>query len=843
MMKTVTIFILALCAACLHCADFSVLMRNGQKLPEKQKNVRVEMRTVKNTDSVETIEYRLTSLIEKPQYYRIRCSVQMAGDKITLFDGLDRLFPQTGKSQKQMLMLGVFPLAAIWTGNTGVALAAGAEDHHSFLDLRIDRGEKKTVITEEVSAALLKKGSVYQGKFHIIRFSPKYNEKDAFARYYKLYPKRFLRNPDVDPRLYGISASYACWFRSDPEWSRFGGAEWEWCVHAGRHWGDISGEYFDLPHEKYVPICYFSHRSGRWDPQKLDGISKEKFRKIQQQRLSDGYYCGVANAFYTTGASRIHNQLAAKFKDSLSDVNPCILDHGYDYAANIFAFPETSWGKEIMRMFKLAAARDEISAFAFDIPLESEVYRGEKLQEMSNVGFDKFGPGIVRGVANSKLYEQINRIPAKYGSRKLGTVVNTNGIHHINNCFYADTIMLESNPWQYASPWPRSARYAMGEKGVTFWEGYRLSEFNPNHAKEWTAEERNRLLQDLSRYVAHRAFLFGVTYPASFTTEYLSRLAPAMQACSQAGYKVVPGMKTLQKEITLSRYGSAEKSLIAVCNLSRKEQNVKIEIFPEEFRSDTAGGNDKTPLLFAGFFGGTVNNIYNKKQTSVNCPVAPLGINVLEAAGSAAIGSQGNIRTAWQSGFMTSKLILRSESFRGKIKLRKQFGNYILEGEPEIQLDPGSKKILTYRNRSAQISDAEIMDMPLLNKNKQPRFVVYYAADQESRDMAERVLAFFKGLGKFKNPSFKLDLELSQKTTLPCYTIVLSLDRKIPEKINKSVIGGNKHHLTVSSENRDDFSRLTRSMLDMLNALKYPEYIYGAPMSDFDRSLFKSRRF
>ena len=88
-MKTVTIFILALCAACLHCADFSVLMRNGQKLPDKQKNVRVEMRTVKNTDSVETIEYRLTSLIEKPQYYRIRCSVQMTGDKITAYQWQD----------------------------------------------------------------------------------------------------------------------------------------------------------------------------------------------------------------------------------------------------------------------------------------------------------------------------------------------------------------------------------------------------------------------------------------------------------------------------------------------------------------------------------------------------------------------------------------------------------------------------------------------------------------------------------------------------------------------------------------------------------------------------------
>ena len=841
-MKSI-VLMLSLFGICLQAAEITVLTRNGQKLPADQQLIKIELQSHPQTNGVETIEYRLTSLTDQEQYYRIRCSTELTGRKISIFDGLDNLPPASGKYQKPMLLAGVFPLAAAWTDGYGIALAAGAEDHHSFLDLTIDRKPEKAIIMEEVSAALLKKGSVYQGKFHIIRFSPKYGERDALARYYKLYPKRFLRNPEVDSRLYGTSASYASWFRSNPEWARFSGGEWEWCLHAGRHWGDISGDYFDLPHEKYVEVYYFSHRDGRWDPQRLPGMSKQQFREFQKQRLSDGYYCGVANAYYTTGASRIHHLLGRKFSDSLETVHPRKIDHGYDYAASVFAFPETSWGKEIMRMFRLVAERDDISAIAFDIPLESEIYRGEKLREMSNVGFDQFGPGIARAVANSKLCEQINRIPTKYGNKKLGTVINVNGIHQINDCFYADNVMAEANPWQHAPPWPRSLRYAMGEKGATFWEGYHLEEFNPNQAKEWTKEERGNLLGDLCRYVAHRSFLYGITYPASFTTEYLANLAPAMQACNQAGYKVVPGMKTRQKEITLTRYGTAEQSLIAICNLSQKEQVAELEIFPDEFRADQVGGKDHTPLLFAGFLGGTVTNIYQNRQEWVNCSVAPLRVNILEAAGSIISATSGRVQATWQGGFQMAKLTLHSNDFQGKIKLKKQFGNYILDGKPEIHLKPNDRLTLFYHNKLAQLSDMTITKLPLLTQDGQPRFSIYYATDPSSRDMAERVLAFFRELGKSKNTSFKLRLKLIEKSTLPRHTIAISLNNIMPENIKAPSIGGDENNLVVSAENREELSRLTRIMLNVLNHLKYPEYIYGARMNTVDRGIFQARRF
>ena len=190
-----------------------------------------------------------------------------------------------------------------------------------------------------------------------------------------------------------------------------------------------------------------------------------------------------------------------------------------------------------------------------------------------------------------------------------------------------------------------------------------------------------------------------------------------------------------------------------------------------------------------------------------------------------------------------AKLPLHSNDFQGKIKLKKQFGNYILDGKPEIHLKPNDRLTLFYHNKLAQLSDMTITKLPLLTQDGQPRFSIYYATDPSSRDMAERVLAFFRELGKSKNTSFKLRLKLIEKSTLPRHTIAISLNNIMPENIKAPSIGGDENNLVVSAENREELSRLTRIMLNVLNHLKYPEYIYGARMNTVDRGIFQARRF
>jgi|GEM_PF-6138778 hypothetical protein len=826
--------ILNLSIFCLFCtaSELTILNRQGGALTGAQRrDVTIEIKKTESPNNVETIEYRLESLADGEQFFQLRCSAELTGENISVFDGLELVPANASEHHKQQLFLGTFPLAAAWTATEGIAVAAGAEDHHSFLYMDLRRGGGKAVITQTVNAALLKKGSIYEGKFHVIQFSPKYGERDAMSRYYKLYPQRFLPNPEVDPRLYGISATYSSWIRSNPEWARFTGAEWEWCLHAGRHWGDLTGDYYDMPHEKYIERYYFTQRDGKFDPKNLNGMPQDEFREIQKQRLADGYYCGIANGYYTTGASRINKAMSAKFNDSLAAAHPQVLDH-YDYADSVFAFPETSWFKELMRMIRVVADRDDVGAIAFDIPLESEVYRGPKLREMTNAGFDKFGAGVVRAVANSKLYQAINQVPAKFGNYKLGVIKNGNSLHQINDCFYADNCMAEANPWQYAPPWPRFVRYAMGEKGATFWEGYHPEEFDANY-NSWPQEDRDQLIRDLGHYAAHRAFLYGVTCGAHFTSEYLTNLAPAMQACIDARYKVVPGLETADGDITVTRYGNADRSFIALCNKSKTVKTPTVEVFAGEFSSDIADAPAGNALIFAGFLGGDISNLYRNGKEFVSAPVQPLRVNILEAVGAAPAGATGEITAKWDSRFAQMTLTLVSKNYSGAVQLREQFGSYKAEHGGSVKLSPGQPVSVIYRNSLSFIDDDAIKAMPLIDGS--PRFTIRYADDHWSREMAERTAVFFRELGKYRVP-------LEKDSALPEFTVALSLNGKVPA-LTAPGIGGNAENLVVHAASREELSTMTRLMLDVLNNIKYPEYIWGVKMDDTDRSIFQTRRY
>lgn len=837
---------LLLLPSLLQAQDFSILTRQGDPLSEDQHHVDVQMHTLEERDGIRTIEYQLTSRVDEPQFYQLRSSVSLAGSDLQIFDGLNHLEAGVKKHRIRMLYLGCFPLAAVWDGKQGLAVASGAEDHHSFLYLDMQRTNAQVTLTQTVNAALPHKGAVYRGRFHLIRFSPKYQERDAMARYYQLYPRRFFRNPQVDPRLYGISAAYNSWWSTHAERVRVSGADWEWCIHASRHWGDLVGDYFDLSHERYIEPIYRHWRNGVRAVVNLPGIDKPTFLEVIRERFANGYYTGVANAFYTTGASRIHKDLGKRFEDSLATDHPVVIDHGYDYAASVFAFPETSWGQELMRMIRIVAERHDLGAMAFDIPLESEVYRGERLVEMENIGFDQHGPGIVRAVANSRLYQQINQVPTRHGDYRMGVVINANTMHQINDCFYADMSMAEANPWQYAPPWPRALRYAMGEKGVTFWEGFHPTEFDTNFHQDWSQEEKHQFYRDLGRYTAHRAFLLGIGYPAHFSihSDYLARLVPSLRACLDAGYRVVPGSRSHDEEITLTRYGNGEAGLLAICNLSQDVRQPEIEIFPSEFRDDRVlDAEQATPLLFASRLGSSARNRYADERSYLTAPIAPLRLNVLEVIGTLPMGALGDIETVWsRGGFETIELTLASRTYTGSIQIREWIGNYHLNGPAVHTLTPGQTLRLTFRHRNAGISDSLIAQMPLLDDAHQPQFTLHVGATHESREMGERIEAFFRELGRSRQSDFSLQMAVRENAALPPFAVALSLNDQLPA-VSPNTIGGDANNLFVVADDRESFSVLTRRMLDVLNRLQYPDYILGAPMRAEDRAIFLTERF
>ena len=139
---------------------------------------------------------------------------------------------------RELLIGGYFLMGAAWSPARGVALASGAEDLTSYEDFISTPAEDGVTIAISVRAALMSRGSTYTCRFHRVPFSPKYGIRDALARYYPLYPRRFYRSPQANPAATGICAQYASWRSPNPESCRFNNATWEWCHGAGRSWGD-----------------------------------------------------------------------------------------------------------------------------------------------------------------------------------------------------------------------------------------------------------------------------------------------------------------------------------------------------------------------------------------------------------------------------------------------------------------------------------------------------------------------------------------------------------------------------------------------------------------------------
>ena len=829
-----SVFIFAILAICA--GDFEILNRDGKRLSAEEKRLfKLETAPGKN------YRYRLTSLSDKPQYFRIRFSTGFKGDRLTVFDGFSTFSLKKDQYRKHLLALGGLPLCAVWNNDTGTALAAGAEDLHTIMWGEIRRTGSNVRLILEVNGALLHKGAAYSGVWHEIKFSPKYGERDALAGYYALYPQCFKRNPAVDPRVGGSSCQYASWNSADPEVCRWTDAGWEWCISSQRNWGNLTYEY-ELPEDRYSDRVKFTAKNGKHYNFPRQSLTKKRYLEILEYRLSNGYLCGIANAFYSTALSRIHPNLGQKFPDSVSSRHMNRTNRVYDKEAFIWAFPETSWGQELRRQSEIIAKTYDVKAFGFDVNVAAELYRGSAIGGLScNVGWDEHGPCVSRGVANALHYKFLHTLNTKYDGFKTGAI--SNGLHEPYHAFHADAIMIEQHPFFAAPPWPQPWRYAMGEKCVSFWETYPLKEIDPNIRKTWTEEERSRLIRELSRFAVHRSMDLGITLPAWYLTEYVYRLTPAMHECFSAGWKPVPGMQTKTPEITLTRYGSGEEALGAVCNLNQDPVRPEIEIFPGEFRTGRVGGGNAVPLLFAGFHAGRVTNSFRGNRSFVKCAVPGLGVNFLESAGSVPEGS-GTLELSWDFALEGSSLTVRSIDFSGRVRMRETYPRHQLDGNADKTLKPGEKAVFFYRNTAVALTEKLIRDMKLTDKKHQPCFTLFYAPDPWSKVIAERIAYFFRkqGAAASKNPKFKLKLKQTESSALNQFTAAISLDGNIPE-LKSNGIGGDRSGIIVRGSSRYDLDLQCRVMLNILNRIKYPDYVPGHPMDAAERKILSEFRF
>ena len=782
----------------------------------KASGLDVSVERLGKKDGVETIRCRVRSCVDGTNLVRIVASATVP-DATSVWDGLADV-PATKKSGSVRLMEGGrFLFGGAHGAARGTVLGVGAADLLSFAEFRWApaEGGKGVAISVEVPAALLGKGSGFSCSFHCIGYSRKYGIRDAFARYYPLYPKFFRRDPRVNPAAYGINAQYASWILPNPERCRFSGATWEWCHGSDRSWGDpLNREQpTGLPRTDYSWVQHYDY----WT---VDGVKKSVtnetlsiagFDAMLDERFAPGYRCGVANAFYMMVLSKISPKIAARYPDSLAGANSFV-SSDYSYATDVFTFPECSWGVELRRQLAELVGKHDLGAIAFDVSGPRPVYRGPRLAKMANVGWDAYGPGVVRGVGTARLCEFVRTLPNKKLSGTCAATVNSGG-GHISDMLLADTYMTEYTPWDRPPPYGLPERFTLGEKGLTFWEGFAATEFDPNFPR-WSLADKTSLINDLSRYAVWRSFAVGGSLPSHFVSEYTFLASRAFARMNDAGFKPVPGFVIEGDGWDFARYGLSDESYLAICNLKQEVRTAKAEVFPDEIASAVVGGRaSRAGYAYAPFFGGKARHSFKGGQELVEVDVGSQLAAVLEGVGR--IKGEGDLSVCWEGDFGEVRLVLESSSFDGAFSPRDAFETYRRAGAGYVEIKPGGRYVVAYRNDAFPgIADGiRNFSFPPEVKYGNPgklALPVKHAPDADSREMAAAVAAFFKG----------------SKTVE---------DASLP-KLSVALEDGKGGRLAVSAKDREELSKLVRRFLDAVNAMRYPRYAPWYRMSPEDRS-------
>lgn len=807
--------------------QISLLDANGKAFSSS--DVSFSVSCISNANGAIVSRCRLKALagMKSPLKLRISARIGKSGGSLKAFDGRTAGALRRGAFHNPLVYkpswtdgFGMF--GAVWDSESGIALGTGADGEDSFVELETVGSDSGAVMTVTVNAALMHPGAEYECSVVAVPFDPKYGERDALARYYALYPERFKRNPRVNKEVFGICASYQSWVHSDPEMCRWADATWDWCIGSCRHWGDILN--VDVPagirnkgSQEFckgyagTEIYWWRRRNGQNVECENFDMTRDGFNSMLKERYANAYYCGVINGCYMMAMSNISKSLADRYPDSLETGNP-VYPNPYPFSTYVWAFPECSWGRELRRQIAERMRRDDFGCIAFDVSAAGGIYRGVRLKEMRNVGWDAHGFGVARGIANGKICDFVSGIPSKKLKGNIASAVNTCP-GQLNDMLHADMVMIEQPPWYAKPPYPQSFRYAAGEKGITFWEGYDPRSLDPNFFK-WSKREQHTLLRDLSRYAVHQEFRWGVSLPASFLTEYVSRMARAFSMLNEAGWKPVPGA-IVPDGFDVARYGLGECSYLAVNNLEKKEARCDIRLSPQELHDGTVTrGRSADAVLFAPFFGGIAVNTVQSSDGGVSCNVGPLLTTVLEGVGTSR--GNGDLQVSWSGDFSAVKLTFASKGFSGRVFPRSSFGTYTTDAG-EFCLSAGEVQEIVYENGMLKGQEEAYRRFPFSGN-----LTLVRAADEDSKDIAERIAFFYRKAANRAVP-------ISVDDGLPCRTV-------------RFISPDGKSMFSVSADDRIEFSVIARRLLNAVNERFYPEYRHGIEMLPEERRHFTFMR-
>lgn len=795
------------------------------------------------------IDWQVTNTSSEQQLIMVSFELGVGSREKSAYIGRETLDLTKQKSSIQWDSgLGMYeriPLICVYDKNIALGMALDAEEVDSeWIPELKAKDDGKTIIAQTIRIVLDPNGT-YNGHFVMFGCSPKYQERYAVDTWQQMYPKMFKRRADVDQRIYGICATYLAWDRNDSEVCRITGADWDWCINPFRRNGDIadSQQYWD-----YKPVRPF---------EKNDNVSRDAWLKRQSDKLAHGKQCNTAMMFYNNSGTWVESKLISNFPDSLITKDQTngqtYLDSWgtpQDDAQAAFSY-QTSWGDYLRKSWSEIAKRPNVAGAAFDSPNGDFQYRGSGLKRIARKSWDEKGPYVSNAVAIGYLLDYISSLKTCSGLH-MATVTNINEFEHFLLPLRTDMCLIEKNAWAMEPPYPLQHRYAMGEKGITWWEGYHIDDMmNVSKSSDEVITETVRGLAD---YTALRSLFAGVSYQHLFSSgvEYLIRLIPMFNILNDATWKPVLAFQTDRNDLWLSRYGEKFNSFLVIGNPTGAIASTDAKVFGQEL------GLDGTPVL-SDYYGNKTVNVIDSNQALVHCKIASRKPKVLKTVAYIKAPAECEIFVSESSDFsiITREFQIANKTKKAfKIVIPSEQGSFKftdckLNGETissvtsheniEVAVPASDKCALAvlYTSSLTNLNQNEILSFRPLSASLESNFKILTNGNAEGQFYAERLNEMVKNYAlmrcKLNDPNNRINISIESgvDSKVPDHTIAMLFGKvynksfeQLLQKVNGPFIYGDKSKevLFLAGNSEADLKTIVYTYMNLLSQTIYPDW-------------------
>ncbi len=470
-------------------------------------------------------------------------------------------------------LAGVFPVCAAWTERASLGLGLAATEIRSWLGHRyIPAADGSATMRSSVRIVLDAEADETISFFAASR-PGEWGHYEVLDAYYGTYPGMFRADPDIDPRARLGGAQYRCFKRPsewDPEICRRLCTGWDWCYAPFRRTGDIYG------------------RQEFWEYEPVREMSKDRaqplaqFHEWRKERFAHGERCDVTMMFYVPSQIWCEEQLAMQvYPDALTTdprartrfTTPWVT--GHDYERRVFPC-ETSFGRQSREDMRAVAEELGLLGFAFDTAGGSAKYRGPALENLDGRAWDEEGVYCAENVAVARLMQFVGDMRTEDGTR-LAVVANPGARCAYTAPFWADSAMLEGEPWKVDRTFSDHLRWLMGHKTLVWWEGYGVERFIDLEAAK--PEQVRAVLRGLADFTLLQSLRVGFIPPANFAqgVERLVRWLPAISECVTTGWEPVPAAR-VPEPCWATRYGGGLDTLIAIAHETAEQVQGQVAI-------------------------------------------------------------------------------------------------------------------------------------------------------------------------------------------------------------------------------------------------------------------------